>query len=202
MGTSTAVAFGADQLSADQCDAIALNERGVIGALSGGYGVRGHPPVLPGGWACKWVVTPRVGNRGKLVLVPTDGRTRRIYWEGQVRGFQALGLTREDAEIVYFAKGVSFQHELAPLLAEVLADEGMCRAMLIHPRKFGAHTGKVRSRWAEVYRSRMPAVAGLSKRRLLSLIKLFDLCYAGKRRVEYKPPTLGDLVKAQYAEQV
>ena len=137
----------------EELNRVALERGGVLKSIGYGYAVRGKSILAPrpDGWSAKWINTRGMGNHGTLVLVGTTPLTRAIRREGTVREWMCAGLTREQAERLYFTP-VSYRHELVETLSRVLADKWMTRAFLSHPGNYGSGSGRTEwcRAWAEV----------------------------------------------------
>ena len=153
-------AFGVENLDVTQLDHIATTKGGVVGSQGWGYACNATVPArLAGGWRAKWIATQGMGNKGKLVLMPGDARTREVWLEGQVRWFSERGLSPVHAEILALAK-ISYRHELCDKLVAVLGNKGAVKALLSHPNT-GGPMGSTRREWTEAH-SRILKKAGIT----------------------------------------
>lgn len=133
--------LGAEAMTSDQLDSIALERAGVVGSIAYGSSCCGEVGQLAGGWSARWINTQGMGNHGTLVLVATNRRTRALSKEGKIREFMAAGLARLEAELLYRANA-PYKFELVGLLASVLGNKGQVQAMLNHPCSYGASSGR------------------------------------------------------------
>lgn len=127
--------FGVEKMSAGQLDAIAL-AGGQVGSIGYGYARSGNIPPLAGGWSAVWVNTAGMGNHGRLVLRPTDHRTRAIAREGAIKQYLEAGMTRQQAER-YHSAAAQYKRELATLAAVALQDPLLQRAIGAYPEYLG-----------------------------------------------------------------
>lgn len=161
---------GLSKMTAQELDAIALERGGVVGSIGFGYATCGEVGELPGGWTARWIDTRGMGNYGTLVLVPLTARARAVAREGKVRAFMHAGLSRTQAERLHRAKA-RYKHELVGILADILDNPGMIRAMLAHPGTFGFGSG--RSEWLRAWGDVFgPEGLGLSAPREAELAKM------------------------------
>jgi len=151
MGQFYEVDGGFSSATTEELNRIALQRGGHLVSISYGYATRGKVEPRVDGWSAKWINRCGMGNRGSLVLVGTTPLTRAIRREGTVREWMRAGLTREQAERLYFTP-VSYRHELIDTLRRVLADRWMTRAFLSHPGNYGSGSGRTEwcRAWAEV----------------------------------------------------
>lgn len=76
-------------------------------------------PLLPGGWATRYVGATESGATGKLVLIPTCRYTQQLWNDGQIKLAQRAGLSRVQAQ-AWFSADIRNKHELLLLLDTVL----------------------------------------------------------------------------------
>ncbi len=81
--------------------------------------VRHELPLLPGGWATRYVGATEDGATGKLVLIPTCRYTQQLWNDGQIKLAMRAGLSRTQAQ-AWFSADIRNKHELLPLLDTVL----------------------------------------------------------------------------------
>jgi hypothetical protein len=144
---------------------IALKKAGVVRSIGGGFSIRGGIPTLPEGWDAKWTNTHGEGNRGTLVLVGTDARTRGLLREGKIRKAVECGLTEEQAKKWHKSKA-RYKHELLRVLALALQDKACWPALLDFPNR------KNKQQWAEKWAPISEDYTGLSVPRLTALSSL------------------------------
>lgn len=110
-------------------DEAALRNGGILTSLGYGYGCPAHTSDTCGGWRLKWIDRRGMGNHGTAVLIPTDSRTRAIWRDGQMCMFRRAGVPER-----YIARLIecraSRKHELLSVIATVLADDTLVRAVL------------------------------------------------------------------------
>ena len=118
MGTTD---FGLQSMTARHLDFIAYNQKGIVGVLDDDAGLERAilPEQLPGGWTARWVATHAKRNAGMLVILPTDERTRDIFYFATLKRCQNAGLTFEVAKAVTKLK-VRFKNEILDEIIEIL----------------------------------------------------------------------------------
>lgn len=85
-------------------------------------------PELPAGWSAMYIGKKDVGQRGRIILLPNDTWSRRVYRIGQMSIATKAGLTEAQAKVWVDMSGVRFKHELLDVLVKTLADENLCKA--------------------------------------------------------------------------
>ena len=135
----------------DELNHIALERGGRIWSIAYGYATRGRIEPRADGWSARWINTRGMGNHGTLVLVGTTPLTRAIRREGMIREWITAGLTREQAERLYFSQ-CQYKHELVEQLVRVLKDPLLTQAFMSHPARYGQGSGRTEwcRAWAEV----------------------------------------------------
>jgi len=148
--------MGAESMTAQQLDTIAVERNGQIGSHGYGYDTNGSA-ALNGGWATRWIGTQGMGNYGTLVLVPTDARTRAIWRAGKVDYAMGFGLSRMEADRVLDAR---IQYAMEPAVLAAVGDMLACDGCIAACRSFGRYEST--RRWASDYAEVLPSFAGLS----------------------------------------
>ena len=139
---------GFSSATTEELNRIALERAGHLVSIGYGYATRGKIETRVDGWSAKWINRGGMGNHGSLVLAGTTPLTRAIRREGTVREWMRAGLSREQAERLYFAP-IPYRHELVETLHRVLSDKWMTRAFLSHPGNYGSGSG--RTEWCRAW---------------------------------------------------
>ena len=105
--------FNIEHLTVRQLDFFAYNKDCIIGKLEPADGkVRGVlPEQLQGGWIPRWVGTSTKRDRGTLIILPGDDRTRDIVYHSTIRKVKAQGLDFETSKQIAKSK-VRFKYEI------------------------------------------------------------------------------------------
>lgn len=151
------------EVSVQELDNIALQAT-YVARIADGY-ARTAPVPNRGDWGFKWIGTGGCGNKGTLVLVPTNARTHGLIRKGIVDKAIRAGMPKYLAE-KFSQVRVQYKHELLELVTAIMKDEWAVKAML-------AHDGSNRRQWKEAYGNLLPeGVSKLSAPREFALAEL------------------------------
>lgn len=160
--------FDIANMTARQLDYFAYNKDCVIGRLEPSDGkVRGIlPERLQGGWVARWVGTTTKKDRGVLIILPGDERTRDIVYHATVRKVKALGLSHEIAKQIAKSK-VRFKYEIM----DAIVDCFKMNNQVTYDALLFLATGIVAyENWISMWRSVLPeSTKGFDEPRMVSL---------------------------------
>lgn len=142
-------------MSRGELDSIALNHGGEVLRLRPEDGVLRRDVSrtnYAGGWRAQWIATEGEPDRGILVLVGGDDRTRGILREGIVRAYERAGLDRAEANTLASTHG-PYRREVAGVIADVLRRPAAVEAVLGRPVEMSP---RHRLDWLDEYRAVLP----------------------------------------------
>ncbi len=113
--------FNIEKLTVRQLDFLAYNQDCIIGKLLPSDGkTRGVlPEKLQGGWVPRWVGTTTKSDRGTLIILPGDDRTRDIVYHSTIRKVKGMGLGYDEAKQIAKSK-VRFKYEIINAMVDYL----------------------------------------------------------------------------------
>lgn len=166
--TQTRTDFGFSKYSAKELDAIMLENNGVLGFGTEELIPYADPDVKRHGWRAQVIGRKEDVTNGRLILVPSNGQTARVWRAGKTKWFESMGITAEHAALIIADPEVPYRFEdgVAKATAELVAT-GFNRATLmtiyLAGRGWAARTG---------LRIALPQYDSLSRRRQESALLL------------------------------
>lgn len=160
--------FGFNSFTAKQLDAVMLEKNGVLGLANAELAPYSNPDITRHGWRTQVVGRTEDPTTGRLILIPTNGQTAKIWRNGKAIWFESLGITKEHAIEIIRDQEIPYRFEegVAKAVAELVAsgfNKDTLRTIYLAGKSWKARTG---------LRVAFPHYDSLSRRRQETVVAL------------------------------
>lgn len=160
--------FGFSTFTAKQLDNIMLEKNGVLGIADENNAPHSDPDVIRHGWRTQVVGRTEDPTTGRLILIPTNGQTAKIWRNGKAKWFEALGISKTHAMAIISDQETPYRFEegVAKAVVELVEsgfNKGNLLTIYLAGKAWKARTG---------LRMSFPHYDSLSRRRQESVITL------------------------------